>query len=63
MAEMIECPRCGVDTAMERVSTAEGGQGWRCPACGEIVVPGAVPRDEHLEPAVHEPGGGRSEDD
>ena len=63
MAEMIECPHCGVDTAMEQARTASGSQGWRCPACGEVSAPGTPPRDEQYERAVHQPAGGRSEDD
>lgn len=63
MAEMIECPNCGVDTIMEQARDADGRQGWRCPDCGQIVAPGMTPKDEQIERAVHVPAGGRSEDD
>ena len=63
MAEMIECPRCGVDTAMEQARTTSGARGWRCPECGHVWVPGTELKDADFERTVHQPVGGRSEDD
>jgi ribosomal protein L37AE/L43A len=63
MAEMIECPRCGVDTAMPQERTGEGAGGWRCPACGHVWAPGTEPKDTDFERTIHIPAGGRSEDD
>jgi uncharacterized Zn finger protein len=63
MAEMIECPRCGVDTVMHQVRTPSGVVGWHCPECGHVWVPGTEPKDSDFERTVHVPAGGRSEDD
>lgn len=63
MAEMIECPRCGVDTAMQQEQAPGGARGWRCPECGYLWVPGAEPEDFVFERTAHVPTGARSEDD
>ncbi|HLH22552.1 MAG TPA: hypothetical protein VK066_08515 [Chloroflexota bacterium] len=63
MAEMIECPHCGVDTAMQQALTATGAVGWRCPECGHVWVPGTEPKDTDFQRTAHRPAGGRSEDD
>ena len=57
MAEMITCPACGVDTAMERESA-----GWRCPDCDHVFEPTRERKDDDLEGVVHTPPA-RSEDD
>lgn len=63
MAEMVECPRCGVDTAMPQAPALGGEVGWRCPGCGHVWVPGTEPKDLEFERTVHIPAGGRGEDD
>ncbi len=63
MAEMIECPRCGVDTVMVQERAPSGALGWRCPECGHTWVPGTEPKDTDFEQTAHRPRGGRSEDD
>jgi len=57
MAEMMTCPACGVDTAMERESA-----GWRCPDCDHVFEPTRERKDDDLEGVVHTPPA-RSEDD
>ena len=63
MAEMMECPRCGVDTVMHEVRTPSSVVGWRCPECGHVWVPGTEPKDADFKRTRHIPAGGRSEDD
>jgi uncharacterized OB-fold protein len=63
MAEMIECPRRGADTALRQERTAGRALGWRCPECGHVWVPGAEPKDTDFERTLHVPAGGRSDDD
>ena len=63
MAEMIACPQCGVDTVMHQAPGVGGAAGWRCPGCGHVWVPGTEPKDTDFQRTVHQPTGGRSEDD
>jgi rubredoxin len=68
MSEVLQCPDCGVDRAMEEEAMEEetiwGARGWRCPECGHVWLPGrAVSRDTGFEQAAHRPRGARAEDD
>jgi uncharacterized OB-fold protein len=48
---------------MQQEPAAGGAVGWRCPECGHVWVPGTEPKDTDFQRTVHQPGGGRSEDD
>ena len=63
MAEILKCPDCGVDRAMDE-EVISGARGWRCPDCGHVWLPGSeVARGTGDERAVHQPHTVRSEDD